>query len=91
MFFNQCIFLARPVLDPGHAECVCKRCSNESKPSCPWFFHVYCFKGSLLASHGFQFYWLQRPLWLPMPCQAVVPPHQYHNAAIPISKQGTIP
>ena len=55
------------------------------------FSHVYCFKGSLLASHGFQFYWLQRPLWLPMPCQAVVPPHPYHNAAIPISKQGTIP
>ena len=55
------------------------------------FSHVYSFKGSLLASHGFQFYWLQRPLWLPMSCQAVIPPHQYHNAAIPISKQGTIP
>ena len=55
------------------------------------FPHVYSFKGSLLASHGFQFYWLQRPLWPPMSCQAVIPPHQYHNAAIPISKQGTIP
>ena len=51
------------------------------------FSHVYSFKGSLLASHGFQFYWLQRPLWLPMSCQAVIPPHQYHNSAIPISKQ----
>ena len=44
VFFNQCIFLARPVLDPGHAECVCKRCSNESKPSCPWFFPCILFQ-----------------------------------------------